>query len=257
MDTLKHKMIVDILSVAVGFPCELAYGLDSYRVTPQDIVGSKKQLDFYSWYNETYPEKMWAETVELACHNFMLAFIEWRAITTEPDIKEKGGLFDKWSLDDYNSANGAFWKDVDNKSDNPCYETSYRRGYSHGYGEAIDNMSEIMKKGYSRRSVVFSIMANFHHSVIVMKWRFMNSISKRVDPPRIGAPKTLTEFKEALINKNGSKCSSCKKRVQRLHLDHIIPLADGGLHEIENMQLLCVECHRAKTGDENSYKAEM
>jgi 5-methylcytosine-specific restriction endonuclease McrA len=30
-------------------------------------------------------------------------------------------------------------------------------------------------------------------------------------------------------------------------LDHIVPLADGGTHELSNMQTLCRACHRAKT----------
>jgi 5-methylcytosine-specific restriction endonuclease McrA len=30
-------------------------------------------------------------------------------------------------------------------------------------------------------------------------------------------------------------------------LDHIVPLVDGGTHELANMQTLCRLCHRAKT----------
>jgi hypothetical protein len=32
--------------------------------------------------------------------------------------------------------------------------------------------------------------------------------------------------------------------------DHIVPLADGGTHELSNMQTLCRPCHRAKTARE-------
>jgi hypothetical protein len=38
-------------------------------------------------------------------------------------------------------------------------------------------------------------------------------------------------------------------------LDHIVPLIDGGSHEPENLQTLCVPCHRAKSGQENSDRA--
>jgi 5-methylcytosine-specific restriction endonuclease McrA len=30
-------------------------------------------------------------------------------------------------------------------------------------------------------------------------------------------------------------------------LDHIIPLANGGTHELPNMQMLCQPCHPGKT----------
>ena len=30
-------------------------------------------------------------------------------------------------------------------------------------------------------------------------------------------------------------------------LDHVVPLADGGPHELADMQTLCRPCHRAKT----------
>lgn len=39
-------------------------------------------------------------------------------------------------------------------------------------------------------------------------------------------------------------------------LDHIIPLIDGGTHELANMQTLCVPCHRAKTKRETATRVE-
>lgn len=38
--------------------------------------------------------------------------------------------------------------------------------------------------------------------------------------------------------------------------DHRIPLEDGGAHALDNLQCLCVDCHRAKTGRENRERAE-
>ncbi|WP_415171600.1 HNH endonuclease [Nocardioides sp.] len=34
--------------------------------------------------------------------------------------------------------------------------------------------------------------------------------------------------------------------------DHVIPIADGGAHHIDNGQGLCVPCHDAKTRRENA-----
>jgi 5-methylcytosine-specific restriction enzyme A len=33
-------------------------------------------------------------------------------------------------------------------------------------------------------------------------------------------------------------------------VDHVAPLAGGGAHALDNMQLLCPRCHRAKTAAE-------
>lgn len=38
-------------------------------------------------------------------------------------------------------------------------------------------------------------------------------------------------------------------------LDHIVPLVDGGGHELTNLQTLCVPCHRVKSAGEASLRA--
>jgi len=51
------------------------------------------------------------------------------------------------------------------------------------------------------------------------------------------------------MDANGA-CQTCQIRLhpgQSWDLDHIIPLALGGADEIYNLQVLCKECHKAKT----------
>ena len=44
------------------------------------------------------------------------------------------------------------------------------------------------------------------------------------------------------------KCNVCKLYLPyNYQVDHIIPIRDGGLNEIENGQALCLECHQTKT----------
>ena len=38
-------------------------------------------------------------------------------------------------------------------------------------------------------------------------------------------------------------------------LDHIVPLVDGGGHELENLQTLCTPCHKKKSAREASERA--
>jgi 5-methylcytosine-specific restriction protein A len=39
-------------------------------------------------------------------------------------------------------------------------------------------------------------------------------------------------------------------------LDHVVPLIDGGGHELSNLQTLCVPCHRKKSADETRARAK-
>ena len=56
-------------------------------------------------------------------------------------------------------------------------------------------------------------------------------------------------IKEELIEVHGLQCWGCDLPIQepkQLELDHIVPLAAGGSHTIENRALLCTPCNRQK-----------
>jgi 5-methylcytosine-specific restriction endonuclease McrA len=65
--------------------------------------------------------------------------------------------------------------------------------------------------------------------------------------------------KRHIAKERGNACARCGVKKGRsviwLHLDHVIPLADGGSFEVANMQLLCEGCHSDKTALENSERA--
>jgi len=44
---------------------------------------------------------------------------------------------------------------------------------------------------------------------------------------------------------------------QAFHLDHIVPLIDGGSHNHDNLQWLCVSCHHQKTAEEARRRREL
>jgi len=50
--------------------------------------------------------------------------------------------------------------------------------------------------------------------------------------------------KKEFIKESGSECSNvnCTSR-KKLTIDHIIPLSEGGGHELENLRVLCWACH--------------
>lgn len=51
----------------------------------------------------------------------------------------------------------------------------------------------------------------------------------------------------ALVKRDGLKCKKCGcEEVEKLTLDHIIPIALGGSVRLKNLQLLCEDCHKEK-----------
>ena len=62
-------------------------------------------------------------------------------------------------------------------------------------------------------------------------------------------------IKSRLLHLQGKRCAApgCGKRIGKVaqgkpdyHLDHIIPMAKGGLHEDANLQILCAFCNMSK-----------
>jgi 5-methylcytosine-specific restriction endonuclease McrA len=64
--------------------------------------------------------------------------------------------------------------------------------------------------------------------------------------------------KRRLILDAADVCRCCGVRVRpgSGHVDHIVPLQDGGAHAFDNLQYLCKLCHGAKTAKENSTRAK-
>lgn len=70
--------------------------------------------------------------------------------------------------------------------------------------------------------------------------------------------------REAIMARAGMKCEFCKVEVKvkkdnkydsapnLAEIDHIIPVADGGSDEPENLRLLCLRCNRSKAGHDLS-----
>lgn len=55
-------------------------------------------------------------------------------------------------------------------------------------------------------------------------------------------------LKARLFDLQKGCCACCFKKLSigRLHMDHVVPLAKGGAHEDQNIQLLCQPCNQSK-----------
>lgn len=62
-----------------------------------------------------------------------------------------------------------------------------------------------------------------------------------------------------VLEKAGGRCEACTRKVGPalpFEIDHRIRLADGGKHSEDNLQILCIECHAQKSGEEKTAKAK-
>jgi len=70
--------------------------------------------------------------------------------------------------------------------------------------------------------------------------------------------RSLTQKKRAelFLAQNG-KCYDCPRKLMpgMYHADHRLPLADGGSNDDDNIVLICLDCHKAKTRGENKSRA--
>lgn len=57
----------------------------------------------------------------------------------------------------------------------------------------------------------------------------------------------LTEIIREVIDRDGAKCAVCGS-TEKLKLAHIVPISQGGSHDVENLQLLCLAHKLASYG---------
>jgi hypothetical protein len=59
--------------------------------------------------------------------------------------------------------------------------------------------------------------------------------------------------RRVLACRQGWQCAKCEVLLPAVfHVDHMTPLSQGGKHVIENLQVLCPNCHALKSSIENS-----
>lgn len=68
---------------------------------------------------------------------------------------------------------------------------------------------------------------------------------------KAGAAVNLAQIKEwftAVKSRRYAVCYYCGSRIltQHVHFDHIVPLARGGAHSIENLCVSCADCNQSK-----------
>jgi len=61
----------------------------------------------------------------------------------------------------------------------------------------------------------------------------------------VGGSHTAEDIRRLYFLQKG-KCVYCQVRLDKYHVDHIIPLSTGGSNSVENIQILCPACNMSK-----------
>jgi len=123
----------------------------------------------------------------------------------------------------------------------------YRRGYSHGYQDAMRDMRDIMlRRGYSRPREAWNILARFY-DLVILPWR-SSDLKRLIDPPRMALPDSWLTVRKRVFERDGNACVQCGN-VDGLECDHIREVRRGGRPEMDNLRTLCGACHRARKGE--------
>lgn len=85
-------------------------------------------------------------------------------------------------------------------------------------------------------------------------WARMHQKAK--DDPNYRLPPDWKERCRIIREQANGKCNNCGKLANPGAVDHIIPRARGGNHELDNLQLLCKRCHDRKSRKERLTRGE-
>ena len=73
---------------------------------------------------------------------------------------------------------------------------------------------------------------------------------RRPSTKRRGSRSLSTRMRRQALYRDGWTCRTCglmDRSGKLLEADHIVRLADGGAHDLENLQILCRSCHGEKS----------
>jgi HNH endonuclease len=75
--------------------------------------------------------------------------------------------------------------------------------------------------------------------------RARDALAQNATAPAPAREPVPTDVRRAVWDRDGGACVQCGERFD-LQFDHIIPVVLGGATTIENLQVLCAPCNRAK-----------
>jgi len=121
-------------------------------------------------------------------------------------------------------------------------EDEYRRGYMDGWILCAQAIEAIYHKGYSRAIEISNILEEFWFQEL-QEWRNAKRGGYLEGPrPSIEPWRTI---RERVLRRDGHQCAQCGAS-QDLQVDHVTPVAMGGLPVEDNLRILCRTCNQKR-----------
>lgn len=119
---------------------------------------------------------------------------------------------------------------------------AYERSY---YEKNKDKLNAYQRIYHERNKDKIAIRARNYRSSHMAQARVRDQ--NRRARKRLGAGSASPDIISRLLCLQRGKCVCCRRKLAAgNHLDHVIPLALGGPHTDDNLQLLCPNCNRKK-----------
>lgn len=122
-------------------------------------------------------------------------------------------------------------------------EESYRRGYHQGYLAAANNVQTMKNTGTTRLQEAANVLMA-HAEQELLPWRNAPGNLEHCVPPRLDVPNWWA-LRHRVFARDGRRCRGCNSSAD-LEIDHIRPVWNGGLPELENLRVLCRTCNRGR-----------
>jgi 5-methylcytosine-specific restriction endonuclease McrA len=154
----------------------------------------------------------------------IVAAIKYQRATGRNPVKERHVIAD---AENYSQAYGSNWVVLATESERQVADDVLNRGFWKVSDEVRENLQRMLSEANRRESYTFRREeANLHIA--------KPSIRKRI------------------FKRDGHRCLRCGK-ADRLSVDHVVAVANGGGNEDENLQTLCRSCNSSK-GAKASYR---
>lgn len=125
-------------------------------------------------------------------------------------------------------------------------EFDFRRGFRYGIIEACYAIHDLKSKGFIRPTEIGNIIFEFCETD-VLKWlrSWKQDFKKHISPSF--KHDSWWDIRKRIIERDGGRCVTlgCLS-TDDLHVDHIVPVCEGGLPTDDNLQCLCKKCNYAK-----------
>lgn len=119
-------------------------------------------------------------------------------------------------------------------------KNAFREGFIHAMREA----ERLRRMGFTRLDEVVNIL-EMHAGLGLKTWSLQPGEAYESTAPKAWTGSTWWEIREMVLTRGGRRCVRCGS-TEELHVDHIQPVAKGGMPRLENLQVLCKTCNLQK-----------